>query len=109
MSFRFSIGVEPESILPGPPAMPLTLTVPDQQERLEKYMFTPLDRLPRLDPDDRAKYRRRWKEDEGPELREKILRMIRAGAGEDSLARVTQATHHCRTSQGLEARVLMNY
>src|SRR5712692_593911 len=48
-------------------------------------MFTPSDRLPLFDPEERGKYRRRWQGEEGRALREKILGMIRTGAGEDFL------------------------
>src|SRR2546425_9622624 len=48
-------------------------------------MYTPIDRLPQFNPGVCAKYQRRWREGEGPSLREKILGMIKAGAGEDFL------------------------
>lgn len=48
-------------------------------------MFTAIDRLPRLDPDTRAKYQQRWEEGSGLGLHDQVLDMIRAGAGEDFL------------------------
>lgn len=48
-------------------------------------MFTPIDRLPSFNPDKQNEYRRRWEIGEGPRLQEKVLEMIRAGAGEDFL------------------------
>lgn len=48
-------------------------------------MFTPIDRLPRFDLENHAKYRGRWEDTTGQALRDKILAMIRAGAGEDFL------------------------
>jgi hypothetical protein len=48
-------------------------------------MFTPIHLLPRVDPEKRDLYQQRWEKDEGPDLRKKILQMIRDGAGEDFL------------------------
>jgi hypothetical protein len=48
-------------------------------------VFTPVHLLPRADPEKRGLYQRRWDYDSGPALRDKILQMIRDGAGEDFL------------------------
>jgi hypothetical protein len=48
-------------------------------------MFAPIDRLPQFDPEKQAKYRDRWQDAPGRALHDKILAMIRAGAGEDFL------------------------
>lgn len=50
-------------------------------------MFTSIDRLPRLNPEEQARYRRRWEEGQGTALRDTVLGMIRDGAGEDFLQR----------------------
>src|SRR5215467_11435932 len=57
------------------------------------HMFTPIDRLPLYDPDQQGKYRRRWDEEIGQALRQKILKMIRAGAGEDFLQSEFEGGH----------------
>jgi hypothetical protein len=48
-------------------------------------MYTPIHLLPRIDPEKRNLYQQRWEKEEGPALRDKILQMIRDGAGEDFL------------------------
>lgn len=48
-------------------------------------MFVSIDRLPQFDPAQRERYRRRWEQNEGRHLRERVLELIRAGAGEDFL------------------------
>jgi Pentapeptide repeats (9 copies) len=47
--------------------------------------FQRIDLLPRYDLDARNKVRSRWKSDEGTALQEKIIELIRKGAGEDFL------------------------
>jgi uncharacterized protein YjbI with pentapeptide repeats len=48
-------------------------------------MFTPTHLLPSYDNKDHNKYTKRWQEPLGLEIRQKILSMIRDGAGEDFL------------------------
>jgi len=48
-------------------------------------MFTPIHLLPRFEPEKSGLYQHRWEKDQGPALREKVLEMIREGAGEDFL------------------------
>jgi len=48
-------------------------------------VFTPIHLLPRFEPEKSDLYQRRWEKDQGPDLRKKILEMIRDGAGEDFL------------------------
>lgn len=48
-------------------------------------MFTPIHQLPLLNTADRNRYQDRWRQEGGRELHDRILRMIREGAGEDFL------------------------
>ena len=48
-------------------------------------MFTPIHLLPRIHAEKVGLYQQRWEKDGGPALRDKILQMIRDGAGEDFL------------------------
>jgi hypothetical protein len=48
-------------------------------------VFTAIHLLPSADSERRELYQRRWEKDDGSALRDKILRMIRDGAGEDFL------------------------
>lgn len=48
-------------------------------------MFTPIYLLPQYNTEDLSKYRDRWNTPEGRPLQDKILKMIRNGAGEDFL------------------------
>src|SRR5712692_2207974 len=48
-------------------------------------MFTPIHLLPRFDTGKLDSYQGRWERDEGPDLNQKIVGMIRDGAGEDFL------------------------
>jgi hypothetical protein len=48
-------------------------------------MFVSIDRLPQFDPAERERYRRRWEQHEGRALRDRVLELIRGGAGEDFL------------------------
>lgn len=48
-------------------------------------MFQPVHLLPMFDSDKLKSYRERWEQGDGPSLRDKILAMIREGAGEDFL------------------------
>ena len=48
-------------------------------------MFTPIHLLPSVDLEKMERYQQRWGKDEGPALKDKILEMIREGAGEDFL------------------------
>jgi hypothetical protein len=47
--------------------------------------FQRIDLLPRYDLDERRKTRSRWENEEGTALHEKIIDLIRKGAGEDFL------------------------
>jgi hypothetical protein len=47
--------------------------------------FQRIDLLPRFDLNDRRKVRSRWQSEEGTPLQEKIIDLIRKGAGEDFL------------------------
>lgn len=48
-------------------------------------MFTPIHLLPRIDIEKKELYQQRWEKEGGPALKDKILQMIRDGAGEDFL------------------------
>lgn len=50
-------------------------------------MFVSIDRLPQFDPSKREQYRRRWEQQDGRRLSERVLELIRGGAGEDFLQR----------------------
>lgn len=49
------------------------------------FMFTAIHLLPTVDLEKMDLYQQRWDKDKGPAIREKILELIRAGAGEDFL------------------------
>jgi len=51
-------------------------------------MYTPIYLLPQYSPKDRSKYEDRWADPENQHIRDKVLEMIRNGAGEDFLQKI---------------------